>query len=380
MRFVIFCLATLLALPAPAQGTLTGHVRDPAGFGIASAEVRIAVGPPGAATTAQPGTPPGSPDTPPATITDAHGAFRILGVPAGTVTVSARRIGFRPGSHGVTVTDGQTVDVTVALAFTALQLEPVMVSARREPFDARLAGFQLRSQKRIGTFMNRERIEASASSTFSDLLRSVPGVRMGASTTGIRNSLRFRGSNCAPLVFIDGFPASADEFDVDIIDLASVEGIEIYMGMLTVPAEFNAPRGLEHCGVIAVWSRPYRPSPRPAKTVSPAELQRMVESAAVYTVDDVDTPARIVQDSFSPVYPDSLWKTRTGGQVTVEFVVDSNGLVEMPFFSVVSASHVEFGESVREALARARFAPAMRRGQRVRQLVQLPIRFTRPAA
>ena len=105
----------------------------------------------------------------------------------------------------------------------------------------------------------------------------------------------------------------------------------------------------------------------------------MVESAAVYTANEVDTPARLERDSFSPVYPDSLWKARASGQAMVEFVVDSYGRVEMEYFSVVSASHEAFGESVRAALARARFAPAMRGGRRVRQLVQLPTRFARPA-
>lgn len=359
MRAVIFCLAIVFALPARAQGTLTGHVRDPSGFGVASAEVRISGGPLGA-------------------VTDANGAFRVQGVPAGLVRVSARRIGFRPGTTDVTIGVGQTVEVTVVLAYTPFRLQQVTVTARREPFDARLAGFKQRSLKRVGTFITRERIEASASSSFSDLLRGVPGVRMGASNSGIRNAVRFRGANCAPLVFIDGSPASAGEFDVDIIDPASVEGVEIYMGMLTVPAEFNAPRGLEHCGVIAVWSRPFRPSPRKEKAVSQAELQKLVESAAVYTADEVDSPARLERDSFSPVYPDSLWKTGTGGQAMVEFVVDGFGRVELAFFSVVSASHAEFGESVREALARARFAPAIKSGRRVRQIVQLPTRFDRP--
>jgi len=356
MRAAILCLASAMALPARSQGTLTGHVRDPAGLGVASAEVRLGQGPVG-------------------TFTDAAGAFHLSGVPAGAVRLTARRIGFRPGTSDATAVDGQTVDVTIVLGLAPIQLDPVRVTARHEPFDARLAGFRQRSQSKVGTFITRERIEASASSAFSDLLRSVPGVRVVGSASGIRNAIRFRGADCAPVVFVDGFPASAGEFDVDIIDPATVEGVEIYMGMLTVPAELSAPRGLEHCGVIAVWSRPFRPKPRPAKTVSPAELQRMVETAVVYTADEVDRPARIEGDSYAPLYPDSLWRTGTGGQAMVEFVVDAYGRVDMRFFSIISASHPAFGEAVREALGRARFVPATKGGRRVRQLVQLPTRF-----
>jgi TonB family protein len=279
----------------------------------------------------------------------------------------------------VTVRDGQSVDVTIELVPAPVQLDPVTVTARHEPFDARLAGFQKRSLGKVGTFITREKIESRAAPSFSDLLREVPGVRIVSLNSGIRNGVRFRGQNCPPVVFVDGFPASADEFDVDMVDPVSVEGVEIYMGMLTVPAELQAPRGMDHCGAIAIWSRPFRSAPKRAKQVSQADLTHLIESAAVFTSDQVDRPIRLERDSFTPLYPDSLWKSATAGNATVEFVVDSYGRVEMETFSVISASHRLFGESVRNALARARFAPAIRQGQRVRQLAQLPTRFERPS-
>lgn len=359
MRPVIVCLAVVLALPVRAQGTLIGYVREASGLGIANAEVRIA----GGALAAR---------------TDGIGAFRIPGVPAGGVKVSARRIGFAPGTSEVMVLDGRTVEVSLVLAPMPIRLEAVTVTARQEPYDARLAGFRQRSQKKVGTFITREKIESRAAPSFSDLLREVPGVRLVASNSGIRNAVRFRGQNCPPLIFVDGVPASADEFDVDIVDPASVEGVEIYMSMLTMPSDLHSPRGLEQCGAIAIWSRPFRPAPKPPKTVSQAELERQVESAKVFTADQVDTPARLDRDSFTPPYPDSLWKAAAGGRATVEFVVDGYGRVEMETVSVISASHPLFGEAVRSALARARFFPAIKGGQRVRQLAQLPTRFARP--
>ncbi len=359
MRTVILCLAPFAALPALAQGTLTGHVREPSGFGVAGAEVRIA----------------GS--TGILAITDASGAFRVQGLPAGLVKLAARRIGFRPGTNEVTIADGQTMDVVIAVELAPVQLEEVRVTERRQPYDSRLVGFNQRMQKKVGTFITRERIDASASTSFSDLLRGVPGLHFVASNA-FRNAVRFRGQNCPPLFYVDGFAAGAGEFDVDIIDPATVEGIEIYTGMLTVPQELAAPRGLEHCGVIAVWSRPFRPPPRPRKTVSRAELQRMVETAAIFTADEVESIARLVPGTFTPFYPDSLWRTSVDGETLVEFVVDGLGRVDMQFFSVSSASNPAFAESVREALFRARFVPAIRGGRHVRQLVRLPTRFEHP--
>lgn len=359
MRPALLCLVTVLALPAGAQGTLTGHVREPSGLGIANAGVRVIGGELGA-------------------VTDSTGAFQISGVPAGAVKVSARRIGFRPATEDVTVVAGQTVDVTIVLAPMPVRLFPVTVTARHEPYDSRLEGYRQRSLRKIGTFITREKIESRAAPSFSDLLREVPGVRIVASRSGIRNAVRFRGQNCPPLIFIDGAPASADEFDVDIIDPISVEGVEIYMSMLTVPAELTAPRGLDQCGVIAVWSRAFRPPPKRAPTLAPAEVARMVESAAVFTADQVDTPVRLERATYLPVYPDSLWNAAASGQATAEFVVDGYGRVELGTVSIVSASDALFGDAVRNALGRARFTPAVRKGLRVRQVVQLPTRFEPP--
>ncbi|MDQ8155022.1 MAG: TonB family protein [Gemmatimonadota bacterium] len=359
-------LLVLVATPALAQGTLTGHVRGPGGLGIGGVEVR-AVG----------GAEPRAAGGVVIAVTDDEGAFRLVGLPLGGVQLSARRIGFRPTAMELVVAGTETRIVALQLEPAAILLAPVTVNARREPYSARLAGFQQRSQKRIGTFITRERIEASASSSFSDLLRGIPGVRMAPSRNGISNSLRFRGSNCPPLVFIDGAPASADEFDVDIIDPATVEGVEIYMSMLTVPPELHAPRGLEHCGVIAVWSRPFRPRTRRAETPAPVALRQLLDAAAVFVAETVDQRVRLEPGTFQPIYPDSLWRAATSGDVLVEFVIDAFGRLEPEFFSVVSATHPAFGESVREALLRARFEPAMKRGRRVRQLVYLPTHFER---
>lgn len=350
----------LLALPVGAQGTLTGHVREPSGFGVVGAEIRV------------------DDRAEVAALTDANGAFRITGLRPGPVRLAARRMGFRPGSVNAVIIDGAAVDVLIAVELAPIPLEEVRVTERRQPFDSRLAGFNQRRQKKVGTFITRERIEASSSTSFSDLLGGVPGVHL-VSSNSFRNAVRFRGQNCPPLVFIDGFAAGAGEFDVDFIDPASVEGIEIYMSMLTVPVELAAPRGMTSCGVIAVWSRPFRPAPRPKKPMSSTDLQRLVAQRAVFTAAEVDTAARAVPGTFFPIYPDSLWRAGTDGDAVVEFVVDALGRVDPQLIVAVSASHPAFLESVRDGLVRAKYEPAVRGGRHVRQLVRLPVKFAHPA-
>ena len=349
-----------VAAAAAAQGTLVGHVREPGGMAIAGAEVRLA----GAG---------------PVAITDQRGAFRLRGVPAGTAKLTARRIGYGPVTMELPVVDGANADVALVLSVTPVQLTLVTISERRGPFDPRLAGFRTRMQQRSGHFITRERIEEARAPMFTELLRGMPGVSIGRfKGTNIPNSVRLRGSPCPPTVFIDGFAATAGEFDLDVIDLGTVEGVEIYNGTATAPAELMGPPGADRCGIVAIWSRPYRR--RAPKSVQMGALLEETKAAAVYMGEDVDTLARVLSGTFAPVYPDSLWRSATEGYAKVEFVVDTAGHAEMEYFSVVSASHAGFGEAVRDALYAALFTPAYRRGRRVRQVMHLPVRFEKPHA
>jgi hypothetical protein len=71
---------------------------------------------------------------------------------------------------------------------------------------------------------------------------------------------RAAGNGCATQIFVDGFlvnrggPGGVNDIRLDdVVSPGSVEGIEIYRGLSTVPAEFlNADAA---CGVIAVWTR-----------------------------------------------------------------------------------------------------------------------------
>jgi TonB family protein len=204
------------------------------------------------------------------------------------------------------------------------------------------------------------------------MLREIPGVRIGPVSNQGR-AIRLRGATCPPLVFVDGFPATAGEFDVDMIDLVTVEGIEVYSGMATVPPEFLGPRDLDRCGVIAIWSRPSRAKARPGGAMPPT---KGADTAALYMRGEVDVAARPDSGNVGPTYPDSLYRAQVRGQVVVEFVVDTLGAVELASIEVLVSSDPLFTAAVRDALARAKFVPARRGGQRARQLVQYPFVFS----
>ena len=207
------------------------------------------------------------------------------------------------------------------------------------------------SNRRLGTSSLAKRIDRANSANLSDMLREIPGVKIGP----MRNegkAIRIRGAACAPLVFVDGFPASAAEFDVDIIDLQSVEGIEVYAGLGAIPPEFTGPRDLDRCGVIAIWSRPSRARKRTgAPPATRPDSTKPVDVEGVLTHDQVDLAARIDSGIAGPQYPYSLYRTNTPGRVVVEFVVDTSGQVEPATIEVLASSHPLFTQAVREALS-----------------------------
>ncbi|HEY7613914.1 MAG TPA: energy transducer TonB [Gemmatimonadales bacterium] len=95
----------------------------------------------------------------------------------------------------------------------------------------------------------------------------------------------------------------------------------------------------------------------------------------VYTALEVDRMVERYESSAAPVYPPQLEVRRTQGQVVAAYVVDTAGRVDTTTIRVLGSDHPLFTESVRTALAEARFRPAKRGGHAVRQLVQQRFRF-----
>jgi hypothetical protein len=309
--------------------------------------------------------------------TDTAGRFRLAGVPAGAATLQIRRLGYRQASVPVTIQSGATATVAVTLLRVPQELKPVVVEATRQPSLRYLQGFYERRSKGNGYFITREQIAARHWSEMTDVLRSmIPAVRITTSRMA-QNAIRLRGNTCAPLVWLDGAPALAGEFDLDVISPQTVSGIEVYPGPATVPVEFRSSKGVEACGVIVVWSRIETPEPRePRKQRGAAKDTVQAVALRVYNAEEVDTAARADSAGVvEPFYPDSLFAFRVNGEVLAQFVVDTTGQVLIETFKAVSSTHPAFTESVRRSLRRSKFRPAILAGRPVRQVMVLPYRF-----
>jgi hypothetical protein len=306
-------------------------------------------------------------------VTDDDGTFRLGRLRAGDVTLLIRRLGYRPESPSIRVNPQAETRIDIRLGALAMRLPTVEVRRRAEVYDSRLAGFVARQEKHVGHFVTREQLDRMRSARFVDALRQIPGVQMRPLRGG-GITVALRGSRCPPLVFIDGFPADAGTMDLDMLDLASVEGIEVYSGVATVPPEFMGARGTHACGVIAVWSRPFRPR-RHIADAEAVNLEQLLASQAVYTADQVEDAARVAEGSVVPHYPDSLWRAGVSGRVLAEFIVDTAGAIEPGSLRIVSATHPYFAGAVKAALEEGAFRSAFLKGKPVRQIVQLPFVF-----
>lgn len=359
---LIATIGTQTAL-AQATATVRGTVRDGYGSPIAAAEVTVA----------------GSSLT---TRTADDGTYTLRRVPALLIEITARRLGYVAASRRVQAADKDEVVADWILVPAATQMRPVSVTARRQPSDRRLEGFRNRLEaKRSGYFITREMIEQSPTRSLVNALRRVPGTRIGRETAG-GTAVYFRGQDCSPVVFIDGFAATAGTFDFASLDLNMVEGIEVYLSSTSMPADFFASRGMERCGVVALWSRPAQPR-LPVKNVnaitSHEEITAALARAGAYMSDDVEQTASMVSDP-GVAYPDGLWSAGVSGEATLEFVVDTAGRIDWNTLSVISSTHDAFAQAVKVALVESRWRAARREGKRVAQIVQLPVYFNKVSA
>jgi hypothetical protein len=240
---VAFALGTfLLARGANAQsgrGVIVGTVRDSAGAGLAAARV-VAVGIGVEA------------------LTNDSGAYRLSGLPAGSIHVETRRLGYFADSQAVALADGETKRVEVVLLKLSAEMLPEVVvegGMRR----GKMAAFEARRSRGLGTFITRADIDRRHPHRLSELLRYVAGVYVPQesseqSSPGVsmrRSVTSGAQGSCAVQFYVDGHYYS--EGHLDDFDPAVVEGVEIYRSAAEIPAAFRTRDSM--CGVIGIWTR-----------------------------------------------------------------------------------------------------------------------------
>ncbi len=191
MRSAPWLALVVLLLASPLQvdaQQITGTVRDQAtGSPVANAQVFIEALNLGV-------------------LTQASGQYLLLGVSAGTHTVTVSSLGYRTETSDVTVSEGGTGVLDFTVSAEALQLDESLVTGTATGSRAREIG------NAVGR-LDASVAEVQPITNLSDLLRGrMPGVviQQGAGDVGTASTIKIRGSstmrlvNDGPLVYIDG--------------------------------------------------------------------------------------------------------------------------------------------------------------------------------
>jgi hypothetical protein len=185
----------------------------------------------------------------------------------GHYRLRASRIGFAEVvTPAVRVTLADSLEVEVRLSTGRVLLAPLQVVARpaRRHRSHGLDNFRTRLGAQMGgRFITREQVARRNTSRLTDIL-AINGLVVAG--TG----LYFPRNRCSPMVYMDGMLVTrplpvrrgriigSEAYDaVNMVSPGDVEGIEIYQGRSSIPAEFGGP-GAE-CGVIAIWTRRSEP-------------------------------------------------------------------------------------------------------------------------
>jgi len=352
----LYFAATVL-VTSPGRGqpgpTLTGVVTDTDGFAILGAVVSVS-------------------NTSLASKTDERGEFKITGMPAGVFEVRARRIGFAPETLRVEVASQHTPGpLYFKLAPLPAMLDHVVVRRDRIRYTGRLAGYYQRLERRSsGQFITREELDRNESRSLSQLLARSPGVS-SVLLRGGGGAVRMRGRSCRPLVWIDGVPMPAGEVDLDAFPVNTLHGAELYLGSTTAPLDYTGQQNRSSCGSILLWSRGRDTEAANPSRREPVDIEALVSSLSVYPADQVDKRAELQSsERLEAAYPPELYAMRVSGFVVAEFVVDAAGRVEPETFTIISSTHPLLSAAVGRALEQSSFAPAVKNGKAVRQVVQ----------
>ena len=189
-----------------------------------------------------------------ATKTRANGEFTLDSLPSGTQTLEVRQLGFSPTEVAVELSSTSSQNVTVKMADYVPVLSEMRVTAQRERGLSDV-GFADRKKSGMGYYLDADQLKMRQTNQFSDMLRTVPGVRVvpGGNGTNVITSSRDPTGGCVTF-YVDGAPwQQMTPGDLDTyVRPEEVAALEVYNGS-TTPPQFQQP-GQTGCTTVVIWT------------------------------------------------------------------------------------------------------------------------------
>jgi hypothetical protein len=190
------------------------------------------------------------------TLTRSNGEFVLDSLPAGTQALSVRHLGYTPKEVPVELSSRTPARVSVQLGAYVPELAPVEVVSRQDQGLERVGWTGRKRGTASGTFIGPEQIANRKAIQFTDLLTTVPGIRVQGSMGRMSIiSTRTVGRQGCVTVYMDGSrfqQLEAGDFDT-FIRPDEVAAIEVYPSGTTMPVEFQTSGS--DCAAVVVWSK-----------------------------------------------------------------------------------------------------------------------------
>ena len=188
-------------------------------------------------------------------LTDGSGwvEFRDLD---GTLTeVTVQMIGYRKRSEPVTLHEGRTTVVELAMSIDAVVLAPIAVEVHSGFLERHGVYWRMDHGHAMHVFDSQDLIDRGGVPHLTEAFRGIPSLH-------VFGDLIYGRHKCFIAVYWDGVPESWGDglgmpmpWGLKHIPPEEIELVEVYTGMRT-PSRFSRwPGDINHCGAIAFWSK-----------------------------------------------------------------------------------------------------------------------------
>ena len=189
-----------------------------------------------------------------ATLTRPNGDFVLDSLPSGTQTLEVRQLGYGPTEVPVELSMARPQSVTVKMSDYVPVLSEMRVTAQRERGLSDV-GFADRKRSGMGYYLDADQLKLRQTNQFSDMLRTVPGIRVqpAGNGTNVITSSRDPTGGCVTF-YVDGAPwQQMTPGDLDtFVRPEEVAALEVYNGS-TTPAQFQQA-GQTGCTTVVIWT------------------------------------------------------------------------------------------------------------------------------